>query len=258
MSEVDTKRLVQRFLCLTLLIFSLFLFSRETTRSVLVSAQTRQGQASSPTVSMAPQDDAPLRIISTSVVSAEPPNFRLQVMIQNQSLKGIRAYTLVSETASDKKQGGHTDLLNLRTNIWQPTVIKATEVSDTQNDPIVSVKLTIDFVEFADGTTWGPDTQHSSDILLGQREGARVERRRLRQLLRGKGPKAVIDDIQVADFSKAEALVGREHSAHWFDGFHSGVSSIQRRLKQASLSTNAEQIETELSKPFDTAEENQR
>jgi hypothetical protein len=258
MFEVDTKKLVQRFLCLTLLIFGLFLFSREATRDILVSAQSRQRQAPPPTVSIATQDNAPIRIVSTSVVSAEPSNFRLQVMIQNQSLKGIRAYTIVSETASDKKQGGNTDFLNLRTNIWQPTAIKATEVSDTQNDPIVRVNLTVDFVEFTDGTTWGPDTQHSSDILLGQREGARVERRRLRQLLRSKGPKAVIDDFQVADFSKAEALVGREHSAYWFDGFHSGVSSIQRRLKQASLSTNAEQIENELSKPFDTSEENQR
>lgn len=254
MFEVDTNKLVQRFLCLTLILFGLYFFSREATRSVLVTAQTKQGQA--PTVSISTQDNAPIRIISTSVLSAEPPNFRLQVMIQNQSSKGIRAYTIVSETASDKKQGGHTDFLNLRTNIWQPTVIKAAEVSDSQTDPIVSVKLTIDFVEFADGTTWGADTQHSSDILRGQREGARVERQRLRQLLRSKGPKAVVDDIQIADFSKAEALVGREHSAHWFDGFHSGVSAIQRRLKQASPPTKAEQIEAELSKPFDTSEEN--
>jgi hypothetical protein len=256
MLEADTKKLAHRLLCFALLVFSLFLFSTERTKSVLVSAQTRPGQASSPTISITSQDDAPLRIISTSVVSAEPPNFRLQVMIQNQSLKSIRAYTVVSETASDKRQGGYTDFLNLRTNIWQPTVIKTTEVSDTQNDPIVSVKLTIDFVEFTDGTTWGPDKEHSSDILIGQREGARIERQRLRQLLKSKGPKAVIEDIQVLDFSKAEALVGRKRSAHWLSGFHSGVSSIQRRLRQASPSNNAEQIETELSKPFDTSEEN--
>ena len=159
MFEVATKKLVQRFLCLTLILFGLFFFSREATRSVLVKAQTRQEQAP-PNVSIALPDNAPIRIISTSVVSAEPSNFRLHVMIQNQGFKGIRAYTIVSETASDKKQGGHTDFLNLRTNIWQPTVIKAAEVSDSQTDPIVSVKLTIDFVEFADGTTWGADAQH--------------------------------------------------------------------------------------------------
>jgi hypothetical protein len=257
---MSANKLMLKGFTLMMLLLSLVFFSRESTKSLLASAQTGQGRSLSPTISISPQEDGPLRIISTLVVSAEPQNFRLQVMIQNQSLKGIRAYALTSETASDKKQNGYTDFQNFmqQSGIWQPASTKIAEVSDTQSDPIVSVRLTIDFVEYTDGTTWGPNTQHSSDILAGQREGARIERQRIRQLLKGKGPKAVIDDIQVTDFSKDEALVGNNHSDHWLEGFHSGVSSIRRRLKQLYPSSDMKQIETELSKPFDTSEENQR
>jgi len=181
-------------------------------------------------------------------------------MIQNQSLKAIRAYALTSETASDKNQNGSTDFQNLtqQSSIWQPTSIKVNEVSDTRDEPIVSVRLTIDFVEFTDGSIWGPDTHHSSDILIGQREGARIERERIRQLLRSKGTKALVDDIQGPDFSIAETPAGKNHSEYWLEGFRSGVSSIRRRLKQLYPSSDVKQVELELSKPFDTSEDSQK
>lgn len=250
------NKLIWKGFTLMMLLLSLAFFLKDSTKSLL--GQTGQNRASSPTITMPPQDGAPFSIISTTVISAEPSNFKLQVMMQNQTLKPIRAYAISYETASEKKQNGYTDFRNLnqRSAIWQPGSVKIDEINDSQDGPIVSVRLTIDFVEFADGTTWGPDIQHSSDILAGQREGARIERERIRQLLKNRGPKAVIDDIQMTDFSKDEALAGKNHSVHWLEGFHSGVSSIRRRLKQLSSSSDMKQMDTELSKPFDTSEEN--
>lgn len=256
---MNAKKLALKGFTLLTLLLSLIFFSKDSTKALLVSAQTEQ-ERTSPEIIISSQDDAPLRIISTSVVSAESAHFKLQVMIQNQGPKAIRAYALTSKAASEKGQNGYTDFQNLtrQSSIWQPSAIKVDEVSDMRNEPIVSVRLTIDFVEFTNGSTWGPDIHHSSDLLTGQREGARIERERIRQLLKSKGPKALGDEIQDADFSRSEALAGENHSERWLEGFHSGVSSIRRRLKGLSSISDVKQVETELSKPFDTSEERQR
>lgn len=252
------RKLALKSLTLIMLLLSLGFFLKDSTKSLLASNQSGESHTSSPAVIVTLQEGVPLRVISTSVISAEPGNFRLQVVVQNQGLKPIRAYAITSEAASDKQQSASTNFLNLRqrANIWEPTVMRAIEVSDSQNEIIVRVRLTIDFVEFMDGTTWGPDAQHSSDILAGQREGARVEKQRLHLLLKSKGPKAIQEDVEASGLGQAEALVRGKHSEFWLNGFRSGVSSVRRNLKQVSSSGNVEKMVIELSKPFDTSEEN--
>ncbi len=206
---------------------------------------------------MSEQDGAPLRVLSTEVETAEPRAFRLKVIVQNQSFKEIRAYAITSETATEKAQGGNTNFINLTRSdlIWRPTEIRPIEVSDCQDEPIRSVKLTVDFVEFADRTTWGPDANNSRDLLAGQREGARAERQRMRQLLKSKGRAAVSDDLRADDHREVEAPVGPNRSEKWLIGFRAGVGSMRSRLKRA-LRSGAEKMERELGRAFDTAEEN--
>ncbi len=260
MLEVNMKKLILKYLALTLLLLGLFLFSKDSTRVLLASAQAVQGRNQPPTTFIAAQDDAPLRIVSTSVESTEPKNFKLQAMVQNQSNKEIRAYAITSETASAKTQNGYTQFTNLtrRSNIWQPTETRTIEVSDTQDELIVNVRITVDFVEFSDGTTWGLDVNNSRDILAGQREGARVERQRIRQLLKSKGRAEVSAYIRTADYNEVETSIAPNRSQKWLEGFRSGSGSIRGRLKQASQLGDAAQIQMELDKSFDTSEEGQR
>lgn len=246
-----------KLLTLTLLVAGLLLLAADSARTWLTYSRASQGRWPATDVSVSEQEGAPLRVLSTSVESAEPRAFRLKVIVQNQSLKEIRAYAITSVTATEKEQGGNTNFINLtrRDGIWRPTEVRPIEVSDCQDEPIRSVKLTVDFVEFSDGTTWGPDANNSRDLLAGQREGARAERQRMRQLLKSKGRAAVAEVINSDDRGEVEAPDGSNRSEKWLIGFRAGVGSIRARLKEA-LQSGAEKMERELDRPFDTSEEN--
>src|SRR4051794_10276035 len=105
---MNAKKLALEGFTLLTLLLSLVFFSNDSTKALLVSAQMEQGRTS-PEIIISPQDDAPLRIISTSFVSVKPANFKLQVMIQNKTQKAIRFYAFPSKTASDKDRYGYTD-----------------------------------------------------------------------------------------------------------------------------------------------------
>jgi hypothetical protein len=183
--------------------------------------------------------------------------FKLAAQVQNQSGKGIRAYAINSQTAGGKQQNGYSQFMNLMQHsaIWQPTEIRTIEVSDPQEGPINTVRLAVDFVEFNDGTTWGPDAENSRDRLAGQREGAKLERQRLSQLLQVKGREALRSDLQTSDVKRVESLSKGNHTTQWVAGFRTGVNLMDRRLTLALASGGEENIIAELGKHFDTSEE---
>jgi hypothetical protein len=254
MSNDDRSKLTLKGVTLLVLILCLFFFSRDSTKALLAPVQE---QKSSPTISISKQDDSPLRVISTEVVSAEKQNFRIRAIVQNQSSKEIRAYAIASDVMTSKTQSGHVQFMNLTQpgEIWQPSQIKTIEVNDASDEPIINVKLTIDFVEHSDGTTYGPDTHKSSDILAGQRAGARGELQRLRQLLKDKGQQVVMDDVHKPVSSDLKSPGGATHSSQWLEGFRSGVSAVRGRIKRAGQLSSIK-ASSELDKPFDTALEN--
>jgi hypothetical protein len=251
------RKLAFKFLACTLSVVSLLLSPIGSTRTLSADLPTTQGGVQSANILIKEQDGAPLRILATSIKSAEPKNFKLQAAVQNQGSKEIRAYAITSETATGEGQSGYTQFINLtrRAEIWQPTEIKTIEVSDVRDEPVLSVRLAVDFVEFSDGTTWGPDTNNSRDLLAGQREGARAERQRLRQLLKSKGRAAAVGAIQDSDESLIAPPTSLNRSQKWLEGFRAGAGSVHARLRRV-LQGGAAQIELELDKPFDTSEEN--
>lgn len=260
MFDIGVRKLILKFFTLLTLLFCLFFFSKDSTKLLVASIQEGRSRQSIPNVSVSPQADSPLRIISTEVTSAEPQNFRLIATVQNQSSKEIRAYSISTEASTDKEQVGSTDFLNLtqRSTLWQPTEIRTIEVKKTQTELLVSVKLTVDFVEFSDSTTWGTDTSKSRDILAGQRAGARLERQRLRDLLKSQGRAALANDIKTSAPGTIEALAGHNKSSEWLIGFRNGVSAVRTRLERILQSNGTVKIEIELDKPFDTSEESPR
>jgi len=236
-----------------LLVAGSFWINRDTTRAILQNVEAGQ---QSPTIIVTPQQDAPLEVLSTWIESSKPKDFRFVGQFQNKSGKGIRAYGIKSQTVTSKQQNGHLQFMNLRWSIWQSTEIRTIEFADSQEDQISTVRLTVDFVEFTDGTTWGSDSLNSRDMLAGQREGAKVERQRLRALLQAKGDEALVNDLQKSGAPVEPSKENR--SAHWAEGYLSGVASVRRRLGQTLASGNKEQIKAELSKPFDSSEEDHK
>jgi hypothetical protein len=250
--ETDAKKPVLKFLALVLLVLALFMFVKGPTKASRVPAQTDEKL---PTVSVAPQADTPLRILNTFIESdstSEPAVIRLKFMAQNQSTKRIRAYAIVAEGGG----GSRVDFVNLTSQeaVFQPTQVKTLEFAYNETKLPKSITLSVDFVEFDDGSTWGVDANNSRDRLVGQRQGSIAERQRLRELLKSKGPSAVLDAIreEVPDESTADAAT--KHSEEWLQGYRNGVGSVRYRLRQNLQSSDPASMELELARPFDSSE----
>lgn len=250
MFKADVKKVALRCFVLMLLVLTFFLTASDWTRGTQQSPQQTREKLS--VASITHQDDAPLRIINTFVES-EPGMLRLRITAQNQSLKRIRAYAIVADGGGVSR----VDFVNLTkpAAIFQPTQVKTFDIAYSENNPSESVTLSVDFVEFDDGSVWGLDRHRSRDKLSGQREGAKAERRRLRELLKSKGTSAVLNAIREAVGDGQEAKTATQHSEEWLQGYRNGVSAIRHRLRQSLRTSDPARVELELAKPFDLSEE---
>jgi len=110
------------------------------------------------------------------------------------------------------------------------------------------VEVAVDFVEFADRTTWGPDLYKNSRLLVGMRAGAREAQAYLKGILQSGG------DYGLASATAAEHLPlepPKNSDPEWERGFRLGKDTIQRRVRQAMESTGREAAAKILNKPLD-------
>lgn len=248
MLTTENKKLALRCFTLVLLVFGLFLLTKDRTNA---SLSPRQARAKLPAASIAPQEDAPLRIINTFAES-EPGVFRLKVMAQNQSGKKIRAYAVVADAGAASR----VDFVNLTTpsSVLQPTQIRTFDIAYDEKAAPEKVTLSVDFVEFTDGGIWGRDSHNSRDKLAGQREGAKAERQRLREILKSGGPSAVFDAVREEVPDRREIKAAANRSEEWLQGYRNGIGSIRHRLRQNLQTSDPSRVELELARPFDLSE----
>lgn len=250
MLNSDVKKIVMKYFVLMLMVLALFLFSKDSTKALFASSQASRSGAQLPTITQADQGDMPLRIVNTFVEMPNPERIVVRVMVQNQSPKEIRALAIVADA--------RIEFLNLtgKASILLPTQIKTFDMIYTEDGRPKRINLSVDFVEFGDGTTWGADTGNSSDRLAGQREGAKTERQRLRSIFKSKERSALTNLLEGDVSDKPEASGTTKHSEEWTQGYRSGVGSIRYRVRQALLTNNPKQVELEINKPYDTSEDN--
>lgn len=249
MSDNKNKTLMR---CLTLMLMSLALviFSKDSTKALFVPLQVAQNDTQIPRLAQVNPDGAPLRIINTFVETLSPEKIVVRVTVQNQSDKKIRALAIAADM--------RIELLNLagKTVAILPTQVKTYDIVYSVEKPKV-ISVSIDFVEFVDGTMWGTDRGNSRDRLAGQRAGARVERQRLKSLFKSKGQSGLIGTLEVDSSDKLDLPDSANHSPEWLDGYQSGAMSIRHRVRRA-LQSSSEQVKVELDSPYDTSEDNQQ
>lgn len=248
MPETKNAKLALRCFTLAVLSFGLFFLSRDSTKASLSIPQTRPKP---PEVSVVQQNDSPLRLLN-SFVESDAGRFILRTAAQNQSARRIRAYAIAASAGIHSS----VNFVNISSaiNVWQPTQVKTIDFVYGEEDAVGLVTLSVDFVEFDDGTTWGRDMYNSRDMLTGWREGAKDERKRLRALLKSNGAPAVFDAVreEVPDDIGAESA--GKHSQSWLVGYGSGVASVRYHLRQNLHAGDAAGAEKELAKPFDLSE----
>lgn len=250
MPDSGIRRIAGRCATLLILILALIAALNDGTRELFASPQGSQKGSHLPVATQTEQEGAPLRIVSTFVETPSPERTVVRAMLQNQGGKKIRALAITAGTLV------HFYNLTGRASVLTPTQIKTFDLYYTGDERPKEINVSVDFVEFDDGTTWGHDVSNSRERLAGERAGAKAEKQRLKELLRSGGRAALNDFLGGAapDASDQPDPAGR--SAAWVDGYSSGVMSMRHRARQALQTGDPDRVTLELDKPYDTSEDN--
>lgn len=256
------RRALGKFVILWVVIICLAFLSKDVAyalisnaRSVVRSALFKQ----TPSISAPAQAHAPIQISSITINAASSPlKPQVDYVLTNVSGKSINAYA-VRHVVLHGEQRSEGVILSSSVSINSLLESGQGESGSLGGgaypEPVQSIQLIVDFVEFEDGVTWGVDKFKSAERLRGQRAGAREEAGRLLKLINEKHVD-VTAQILAAEGSEIVAPTG--HSPEWSDGFHEGVNFKRGRLKRLYLKEGSSAVVNELKRSFDTVERKQR
>jgi len=249
MAHSNLKRLLLKLIALCVLVTCLSFFTNKASYSRLATTAPQVL-----TVQIESQPQSPLQFSSTKVLSSDPFSPNVEFTVTNKGGKGIRAYTITRELVTDggSRRAAILTHLTAQREALQPGQSK----SDSVNEPhspvsINSIILSIDFVEFVNGETWGKDEYNSAERLAGQRAGGHAAIEYFRQLRVKKGSSALLETITSEEDEIVPAQGG---SSEWQDGFKTGVGLVRLRLKRAKQEGGLIRVELELQQPFDASE----
>ncbi|MCP9495749.1 MAG: hypothetical protein MSG64_14980 [Pyrinomonadaceae bacterium MAG19_C2-C3] len=210
-----------------------------------------------PKITIHGQQGTPI-VISAQYVDASTPTKPIFIyVLANVSTKPIRAYTIKHEVsygdAQYKSHGANSVQLPSISQALLPNRSRQEEGGgETRySQPVNEIALSVDFVEFADGTTWGEDEYKFAEKLAGVRAGGKAALKKFREKLNKGGLDALVEVLTQDDITAPDILNGSQERK---DGFETGVSVIRHRLKQAKDKGGLEAVTRELAKPFDASE----
>lgn len=224
------------------------------TRILLIRAATEP-----PRITVKKQTNVPL-LISTAVVTSNNPLKPIyNYSITNLSSKSIRAYTIKSEILYGEKNaqeiGSTLTHLPTLSKIFQSNQSRQGTGGEgtTYSEPVNEIILSVDFVEFTDGSTWGEDYYKSAERLAGQRAGGKAAISNFRQKLGTAEFRFTSNEIE-SDSIELASAVDKSKSSTWKEGYESGIGVVRNRLNKALSDGGIEEVKKELEKPFDASE----
>ncbi len=117
--------------------------------------------------------------------------------------------------------------------------------------PLERVVVSLDFVEFTDGSTWGADKYSSKELLAGLRAGAHAMTEHLLRALTENGPNALSAELNDTD----DHIDGGEQSPKWLEGFQRGKAFIKERAKHEIRTFSIVEARKALALPIDALDE---
>jgi hypothetical protein len=205
----------------------------------------------SPKLAIENQPDSPLQISSFQIESTDLEiSTRVTLMLKSTSIKPIRAFAITSSVGK-----GKTGVVLITTNtdeqMWQLNETRPIQIGKSRDEITSGIKLSIDFVEFADGSAWGPDSFDSADSLAGERAGLRASLQPLTEILKTKGFSGLMQSVS-STISNIPIPEGR--SLSWERGFQRGAGKVLERLNRAYKKGGQEQLKAEWERAVDDSE----
>ncbi|HEX8197896.1 MAG TPA: hypothetical protein VF571_17020 [Pyrinomonadaceae bacterium] len=180
-------------------------------------------------VEVVTQEDSPVRLTVINVDNSQQSFQAVNFSIQNISPKKIRAYVILH---NDKSGAGKTSISFLER--FTPGQI----TQDTFSEERVNIKkdgklfLSLDYVEFDDGSVWGKDTQKQSEYIAGQNEGQKAAVNKFNLLIH-QNKDAVIEFLRQPETEMDSLVTNNEKTDKWHRGFKNGYRTVLTRLQMA-------------------------
>lgn len=196
----------------------------------------------SPKLSIKNQPDSPLQVKSFEVVpTIMEQSSAVTLILTSTSSKPIRAFAVASSVDIGKIRA-QLITTNSDEQMWQLNEIKPITIRQSTDELLRGIELSIDFVEFSDGSTWGEDSFDSASSLAGEREALRATAKSLGERLKSEGYSVLINDLST---SAPNGPAPRGKSTSWERGFQRGVLTVAERLRRAHKKGGQEQLKAE-------------
>jgi hypothetical protein len=221
----------------------------------ILAAPRQADSGLKPSVVIVSPPDCPLRISITGSSRLSSHVFDLDVLLANSGVLPITGYMIThSEYDGQSRVGsgsggcfegvlGSTDFpIGLgQSNEERLGIVFIGHAFDR-------VELAIDFIEFTDRTTWGPDQGRNAQILSGMRAGAREAQAYLRGVFQFAGSEGLTSALAAEHLPLGPP---KNRDPQWERGFRTGADTIHTRAKQAMNDSNIDEVKSILNRPLD-------
>jgi hypothetical protein len=190
-------------------------------------------------ISIMPQPDSPILITLTGVNQDSLGKKRLGYSVRNVATKNIRTVVIAGIPGAAKAS------------TYFGTSLTPGGMQDKQEVPwkggLDKAVVSVDFVLFEDGTTWGPDTLGESQYVIGVFDGQKDALADIKALF-GSHNEGALKELLISDRNAIRpAKMNTNGNPKWQDGYTSGyrngVGSFQIDYRQGGLSTVPRRIE---------------
>jgi hypothetical protein len=208
-----------------------------------------------PVVNVQEQPGQPLKITASTKWTSAPDQQMLEiyVVVENVSDLEIRSYAW----RLGKADSQNSDACLLHNRLSFVKILgpgdsdgKSTWRRIPLDSPSPNLDLSLDFVEFGNGSSWGGDICKSAERLSGLRAGVLAVKDKFAKIQSENRGRDLINLLK-QDIAIIEVPDG--HSSVWTDGFRDGVRSLFERLRRANEEGGLPEVEHVLQIPFDAS-----
>lgn len=200
------------------------------------------------------QPNSPVTIASRSINSSDPNTPRITIKVVNVSDSPVRAFTVRCDTHFGQSMLSAWSLINIQSikMCFRPQESRTVIMDDANySQPPQSALLSVDFVEFLDGSRWGEDTYKSGERLDGLRAGAHSEAESILSKIRTSGTEVALNDVRA---KSSDVVAPSNVSVEYSDGFRLGVDAVRARLLQSRGKNKLDDVVNELLRPIDLSD----
>jgi hypothetical protein len=182
------------------------------------------------------QLDSPISMTLLGVDTSPGKPIKINFTAQNFGQKKIEQYALLLNTEGNKNSG----IISLTRAIDSGQIIEGS-VSELRDNLRNSSKLiiSVDYVAFTDGTSWGKDSKHESELIKGADEGRKTALSKIKELLIDSDKNALPKLLQSENFEVDPSLIDKNRSENWRLSFSTSYRSllldVQTIYKQQGL-----------------------